>query len=271
MRIYKCNKNQRERRDSDLIGNMDTLKCVTAGGMAAEGWYRVYEATVAISSISGFGSGGDNGIIFISTNYNYSSPMSCILSYTVGYGGVIHWNCISSASNGNVRVIDKIRFSLIPGSKISIDIHYRTSNNNNFEIRLLSNRFGKKFRPLENAQPITDNPLTISEYDIPEASDFESPHMFRSYNISKNNTFDFDDWNLKLGMYKISSDSVTVLNGPPGVNMGYGYILVFNRYGTDTRTIIALPYISWGMYIKTGSTNSWSLNKWKKVNLTEVT
>jgi len=124
---------------------------------------------------------------------------------------------------------------------------------------------------LENAQPITDNPLTISEYDIPEASDFESPHMFRSYNISKNNTFDFDDWNLKLGMYKISSDSVTVLNGPPGVNMGYGYILVFNRYGTDTRTIIALPYISWGMYIKTGSTNSWSLNKWKKVNLTEVT
>lgn len=173
MRIYKCNKNQRERRDSDLIGNMDTLKCVTAGGMAAEGWYRVYEATVAVSSISGFGSGGDNGIIFISTNYNYSSPMSCILLYTVEYGGIIHWNCISCSSNNDVRIIDKIRFSLIPGSKVSIDIHYRTSNNNNFEIKLISNRFGKKFHRLENAQPITDNPLTISEYDIPVTSDLD--------------------------------------------------------------------------------------------------
>lgn len=88
--------------------------------------------------------------------------------------------------------------------------------------------------------------------------------------LSSTDTFDFNDKNmLKLGLYRFSEGQV--LNGPPGVFLGYGYAIIFTYPWSDTRIVLAFPYDNVEMYIRSGSNKNWGTHKWHEITLRTIT
>lgn len=95
-------------------------------------------------------------------------------------------------------------------------------------------------------------------------------NTLKVYMLSSTDTFDFNDKNmLKLGLYRFTEGQV--LNGPPGVFLGYGYAIIFTYPWSDTRIVLAFPYDNVEMYIRSGSNKNWGTHKWHEITLRTIT
>ena len=167
MRIYKCNKNQRERRDSDLIGNLSKIKILKiVKTIGSRSWYRFAKKETSIHDPVVCGGSGEMGLFFISRNYAHNDNESYLISFNSSYGGRVTWRCLNSSINH--QVLTGLKISLTQGESINIEIYYNSDAMNTLSIFvILNDAEGLSNWTETDLIPIPEDVKDVSIYNLP--------------------------------------------------------------------------------------------------------
>lgn len=173
-----------------VTDQLENIEMESDGTPSKIGWYRILSISTTQTNKVQFGGGGRNGFISISRLYEANNNESYLLSYTSVYGeNSIHWNCLNSYVNN--QIIDKIRWSHIPGKTWNLEIHYKGTSDNNIRIRTILNTgdVDPEIVKKEKLVAVDDNPEVISEYNLPVEQDVEPRHSWRNLVQSYGNSW----------------------------------------------------------------------------------